>query len=78
MLNISSLPTLTPSDFIKAYSGKAGRCCCGCSGTYYPAGHKMVTRILKKIQTADPTTVDIGATYVAVDNDTRQWILYVE
>ena len=69
---------LTTSDFVKAYSGKAGRCCCGCSGKYYPAGDKMVARILKKIQASDPSKVDFGATYVAVDNETRQWILYTE
>jgi hypothetical protein len=77
MLNTSSLPTLTPSNFIKAYSGRPG-CACGCRGTYYAAGDKMVARILKKIQAADPSTVDIGPTYVAVDSETRQWVLYTE
>jgi hypothetical protein len=74
MLNTSSLST---SDFVRAYSGRHG-CACGCRGTYYPAGHAMVARILKKIQAADPSTVDIGPTYVAVDSETRQWVLYRE
>jgi hypothetical protein len=38
----------------------------------------MVARILKKIQAADPSTVDVGPNYVAVDNETRQWVLYRE
>jgi hypothetical protein len=77
MLNTSSLPTLTPSNFIKAYSGRPG-CACGCRGKYYAAGHAMVARILKKIQAADPSTVDVGPNYVAVDSETRQWVLYTE
>lgn len=32
---LAYLDELRPSDVLKAYSGKAGRCCCGCSGTYY-------------------------------------------
>ena len=77
MLNTASLKDLTTSDFVKAYSGRHG-CACGCRGKYYDAGDKMVARILKKIQASDPSKVDVGPNYVAVDSETRQWILYTE
>jgi hypothetical protein len=30
-----TLQDLTPSDLLKAYSGKANKCACGCAGKYY-------------------------------------------
>lgn len=74
------IKSINAADFVRAYSGRNGRCCCGCSGTYFDAGtksgDKMVRSILKKINAADPKTVDIGPSYIAVNNETRLWILY--
>ncbi len=32
---MKDLKDLTVSDVRSVYSGKKGKCCCGCSGTYY-------------------------------------------
>ena len=35
------LLTLTPADVMSVYSGKAGHCCCGCSGKHrYSSQHR--------------------------------------
>lgn len=31
---MKQIASLTPSDIISVYSGKAGKCCCGCSGIH--------------------------------------------
>jgi len=74
MNNISSLKT---TDFIRAYSGRPG-CACGCRGTYYEAGSKMIGRILRKFQAADPSTIAVGPGYLAIDGASRAWVLYTE
>jgi hypothetical protein len=75
------IKSLNPTDFVKAYSGRHG-CCCGCRGTYYEVGTKsgdaMVRAVIKKINAADPKSVDIGPNYIAIENKTRQWILYTD
>jgi hypothetical protein len=38
-----TLCTLTPADVMSVYSGKAGRCCCGCAGKHrYSSVHRAV------------------------------------
>ena len=63
----------------RIYSGQNNKCCCGCSGVYYPATN---TRMLKKFQAvlkaASPADVDNDSEYVAVTVGERVYIGYFE
>ncbi len=51
-----SLQAVKPEDVTNAYTGKIGRCCCGCSGKHYTPDTDLrgVKSVLKRIQ-AQPT-----------------------
>lgn len=65
----------------RVYSGKAGSCCCGCSGKYYEAAESktMTTKVAKLINKhivgAD---IDEGGEYIAVELGQRLYVAYLK
>lgn len=63
----------------KVYSGKAGKCCCGCAGTYWDNNKdnaRQVERIINKVRTAGDQ--DVCSTYVATEIGSRLYIVYFD
>ena len=60
--------------FTKVYSGKAGKCCCGCSGRYWEEGDKMFSNMLAKVSRL-PALKDEGS-YVWGEVGERLYIAY--
>ena len=59
------------------YSGKDGKCCCGCAGTHWKNtddNMRNVMRIIKKIENA--TELDNGGSYIATVEGSRLYIVY--
>jgi hypothetical protein len=63
-----NIQEITPSQIVRAYSGKIG-CMCGCKGKYYTSvadgthsdtNPGMVTRILRTIQAAVPEEIEVN------------------
>jgi hypothetical protein len=63
-----NIQEITPSQIVRAYSGKVG-CMCGCKGKYYTSvadgthsmeNPGMVTRILHIIQAAPPEEIEVN------------------
>jgi len=63
--------------YIKVYSGAVGKCCCGCSGTYWEKGDKMFNMMLKKVQNFQPEEFDgpMGK-YASVEVGNRLYVAY--
>lgn len=66
----------------RVYSGKAGACCCGCSGTYWDndgsvRGTRAVKRILHKLSLFPPR-VDAGPNYNSIEIGGRVYTAYVD
>lgn len=72
----------------RSYSGKAGRCCCGCSGNYSES-KASVTRQINKIKklVAAGYKAEVGSNNIAVEvlaegyissNPGRLYIVYFE
>ena len=64
------------------YSGKSNHCCCGCSGTHKTQEESLrfVKMALKKVNTvfaADPEKIEVTQTYIAWDNGSRIYIVYL-
>jgi hypothetical protein len=66
-----------------AYAGKAGKCCCGCSGKHYHRDGgtandlKQINRIAAKIQElATAPSFTRGVTYASAEEDGRVYIVY--
>lgn len=61
------------------YSGKDGKCCCGCAGTHWKNtddNMRNVKRIVKKIENA--TELDNGGSYIAAVEGSRLYIVYFD
>ena len=71
---------LTIANVVSAYSGRNGKCCCGCSGTHYTAAENpaQVTRILNKItNTRTPENVEELSNCVCLVVGRRLYIAYL-
>ena len=66
----------TPDTIESAYSGKNGKCCCGCAGKHYEdAGNKA--RILKILRVGSLLAMtEFGDTYAARVVNNRVYIVY--
>ena len=65
-------------DTVKSvYSGKDGKCCCGCAGKHSD-DQKQKTRIINILNKADPKAVDRddNGVYAATVIGTRVYIVY--
>jgi hypothetical protein len=58
------------------YSGRAHKCCCGCSGKYSDPSARWINKMAKAIDEAEDAAVDVGNGYVAVETPTRVLIAY--
>ena len=77
MMNDNSIDV---ANVVSVYSGRDGKCCCGCSGTHYQAAERpdMVRRIVNTINRhiAAGFEADVDATYTAVVIGRRLYIAY--
>ena len=81
-----NIQEITPSQIVRAYTGKVG-CMCGCKGKYYTTvadgthsavNPGMVTRVLRTIQAAPPEEIELDANYIAwVKGGQRQYVAYL-
>ena len=88
MTTTKTLTDLTPKDIMSAYSGKDGKCCCGCSGKHYTSSHataprspindKMVNKILRILQAAPANEVDNMGSCISTVIGTRLYIIYLD
>jgi hypothetical protein len=75
-LTIEALRALKWEEVSSVYSGKNGKCCCGCAGTHWSSNFRkqdpkypktvddrQVRRVLKVLQSADPKNVECGTNY---------------
>lgn len=85
---ISDVALLDFTGAKRSYSGKAGRCCCGCSGSY-SENKASVTRQINKIKklVAAGYTAAVGSNSIAVEvidegyissNPGRLYIVYFD
>lgn len=86
--NTLTVKELSEKNVIKIYSGIDGKCCCGCSGTYYhnplfltenfysgKISMPMVKKVIRIIKNAEK--VDRGETYFATVIGKRLYIAYI-
>ena len=66
---------LNPSMIDHVYSGKAGKCCCGCSGKYSDKPAQK-TRVINLLATA--SKLEFDSTYVSADIDGRTYTAYLK
>ena len=84
-----NIQEITPSQIVRAYSGKGG-CMCGCRGKYYTSvadgtysavNPGMVTRILRTIQAAPPEEIELPVEpdcfFIAWVKGGRQYVAYL-
>ena len=73
---------LDPANVKEVYSGKPGRCCCGCSGKYSdnPNTIKRIVGYINANREAAKATNNYieDNELVSVDTDTRRWIAYLK
>lgn len=66
----------------RVYSGKDGRCCCGCAGKYTDRGAPAFERNLGKladlIEKTPAEQLDVGPNYIAVVVGSRLRIAYFD
>ena len=67
---------MNPEKITSVYSGKNGKCCCGCSGKHYRDG-PMVKKVVNIIQ-AHPEKMEQGTNHTAVVIGNRLYIAYEE
>lgn len=64
----------------KVYSGKDGKCCCGCAGSHRSKleNFRAVKMLVKRMNRAisDGASVDVGAGYKAVTIGDRLYVAY--
>lgn len=65
---------IDPSTIGSVYSGKAGRCCCGCSGRHM-LRRRDITRICRIIDALGPTSERFG--FTATDTHGHYYIAYL-
>ena len=83
------MTTISIKDVESAYSGKDGKCCCGCSGKHYylkaqgdyrgggtTKDATQVKRILNIVNAAEKKEVD--SVFVSAVVDTRLYIVYLK
>lgn len=74
-------PLLMVEQVKRVYSGKAGKCCCGCAGTYYEAADaasaKMVKKVVGLINAADEL-LDDEEGHKAIEIGNRVYIAYLQ
>ena len=61
--------------FTKVYSGRAGKCCCGCAGTYWRTGDKSFERMLRRVLNLK---VQDEGNYVWAEVGERLYVAYRE
>jgi len=84
---ISVLPTLEQIE--SAYSGRPGKCCCGCNGKHYHADNtgdyrgggkpndvKQIKRILGILQAVPAKELEAFGDYVSAEVEGRLYIVY--
>jgi hypothetical protein len=61
-----------------SYSGRAGACCCGCSGNH-SEDKAAITRQINRIKrlAGEGVTLDINESYVAAEKGDRLYIVYL-
>jgi hypothetical protein len=59
----------------RVYSGRANRCCCGCSGKYFD-DDASIRKYLKKIVNLGIS--DASEVYLSAQTDSRWYIAYTE
>ena len=76
---MEAIRAIEPGTVTRAYEGKAGKCCCGCSGKYFEAEQKdSVLRILYLIKAyATELHNEIPGAQVTIIPDTGH-MLHVE
>ena len=72
----ATVSDLSINDINRVYSGKAGRCCCGCSGKY--SSDDKAKRRLLRLLNENPSAIDRGSNYIAVELGTRIHIAYFD
>lgn len=73
--------SITPAMVVRAYRGKAGKCCCGCNGNIFDAGTKDAWETLRRIQELPDVNVEegiSGETVVWATSRGRDLIVYVK
>ncbi len=61
------------------YSGKPGRCCCGCSGTHSESP-KTITRVVNMLNSLSgqyELETDELHTFYCIDTETKRYIAYL-
>jgi hypothetical protein len=76
-------PQFDGSKVTKMYSGRNGRCCCGCSGKYLNRGEEGFDRALKSFERrlknlVDKQDLDLGGNYTAIEAGARIHIAYID
>jgi hypothetical protein len=68
---------IDPATIHQVYSGKAGRCCCGCCGNHSgePRSIKLICGKLNKLAKQGYRLEDMP-TYYSIDTETRRYIAY--
>jgi hypothetical protein len=72
---------ITPAMVVRAYNGRAGKCCCGCSGNIFDANTDDATRTLRRIQSLPDVEAFMGLDGEVVVSATergRDLIVYVK
>jgi hypothetical protein len=69
--------TIDPATIKSAYSGQAGKCCCGCAGTHStsPRTIKMIARKIDRLA-AQGYKRNEADSYFSLDTETRRYIAY--
>jgi hypothetical protein len=90
---MQAIKALTLDKITAAYSGKAGKCCCGCSGHHYHAKNhgdyrgggtkndlRQIARIFKLVQQAavDGFAIEIDSTFASATVEGRWYNVYFE
>lgn len=73
--NIEDLKKLPIFLIEKVYTGKAGHCCCGCSGKYGESP-LAIKRMYRKFLNIPQENLEFGESYVSYETATRINIIY--
>jgi hypothetical protein len=87
------ITAIKPDSVHHVYSGRANRCCCGCSGTHTyddqakgpgytvpRTSHSSIARTVKKMNRmiAEGCEVEFLGTCITVETDTRIYVAYYD
>jgi hypothetical protein len=81
---LTAIKTLPKSHWRQSYTGKAGRCCCGCAGNYSENPRALtaqINRITRLIETGEAENVMIYGPenepeFISVEANERMYTLY--